>query len=108
MTHRSTSHCHDQPDGLIEVSNVVEPRPGQPASSEAGEKRQVAGGRYACGLSVSAKVRLRVAPELADHLGAFEIGEHGDVERVGSRSGSWGRADRQDSFDMLQCYEGER
>jgi hypothetical protein len=29
---------------------------------------------------------LRVAPELADPLGAFEVGEHEDVEQLGARS----------------------
>jgi hypothetical protein len=34
---------------------------------------------------------LRVAPELADPLGAFEIGEHQDVEQFGAGSGAEAR-----------------
>jgi hypothetical protein len=39
----------------------------------------------------SAKARLcGVAPELADSVGAVEVGEHEDVEQLGARSGAEG------------------
>jgi hypothetical protein len=44
----------------------------------------------------------RLAPELADPVGAFEVGEHQDVEQLGARSGTErGQALPQLSFELI-------
>jgi hypothetical protein len=49
--------------------------------------------------------RLRVPPELAEAVGALEVGEHQDVEQLGAGSRTEGvHPIAQDSLDVLQVH----
>ena len=51
---------------------------------------------------------MRVAPQLADPLGALEVWQHKDVEQLGARGGIEGvEPIAQDSLGVLQVHEGE-
>ena len=48
---------------------------------------------------------MAVAPQLADPLGALEVGQHEDVEQFGARGGTEGI--KPIAKDVLQVHEGE-
>ena len=48
---------------------------------------------------------MAVAPQLADPLGALEVGQHEDVEQFGARGGIEGV--KPIAKDVLQVHEGE-
>ena len=51
----------------------------------------------------------RVAPELTDPVGPFEVGEHQDVEQLGAGSGAeCVEAFTEPSFDLLHGHEVQR